>query len=112
MVAISEQNTQNIICPECGRPLPNYTIFNVRTDRYGRRLRNYFGQCSECNCRFEVVQFRQDGCWHIHKFRYYAFFVKAGKTIPQRHWTIENELPAAPPLVIGPGGDYVRMYRG
>jgi hypothetical protein len=53
--------------------------------------------------RYAVVEFLRDGEWHIHKYRFYE--VPATKK-PPGDWIVLNELPEAPPLVVGPGGDF------
>lgn len=61
------------------------------------------GGCLNCLRRYVVVEFLQDGKWLIHKYRYSE--VLAAKK-PPGDWIILNELPEAPPVVVGPGGEY------
>ena len=93
----------DVVCPECGRPIPLSTIMWCGTDRYNRTTRRYLGGCLSCLRRYAVIEFLQDGKWLIHKYRYYE--VPATKK-PPGDWIILNELPEAPPVVIGPGGEY------
>jgi len=107
MVAINkEQETgkgTDVACPECGRPIPLSTIMWNGTDRYNRTTRSWLGGCLDCLRRYVVVEFLQDGKWLIHKYRYYE--VPATKK-PPGDWIILNDLPEAPPIVVGPGGEY------
>jgi len=107
MVAYTEKEIKvtGVVCPRCIEQLSGYSIITEGPDRYGRYIREYFGWCIHCDTGFEVVQFKKDGRWPIHKYRYYA--AKAGcKKIPPSEWTILNELPEPPAVVTGPGGDY------
>ena len=111
MVAINQKTKTDtdLVCPECFKALEHRpTVINNKPDRYGRTIRNYYGWCHECDTGFEVVQFKRDARWCIHKFRYYAanVDVEAGAAVPDKDWQVLNDLPAPSIVVLGPGGDY------
>lgn len=103
---LQTETAQGIICPECFKELKEYSVISNKVDRYGRELRTYYGWCISCELGSEVVQFRQNNKWHIHKHRYYAVTIETDKPLPSREWQIVNELPEPAPVVIGPGGNY------
>lgn len=107
MVAISKEQEAgkktDVVCPECGRPIPLSTILWCGTDRYNKTTRRWLGGCLGCLRRYVVIEFLQDGKWLIHKYRYYE--VSAAKK-PPGDWIILNELPEAPLVVVGPGSEY------
>jgi hypothetical protein len=106
MVAVNKEQevlTKDVACPECGRPIPLSTILLSGTNRYNRTTRSCLGGCLDCLRRYEVVEFLQNGKWLVHKYRYDE--VLAAKK-PPGDWIILNDLPEAPPVVLGPGGEY------
>ena len=96
----------DVVCPQCHKPLGNYTAMLTRTDRYGREIREYFGWCLDCDQGSEVVQFKEYGRWHIHKHRYFADIGDGTGATPSSNWQMVNELPDPPAVMLGPGGDY------
>lgn len=109
MVAINREQgamIKDVVCPQCGKPISLPTILWCGEDRYGRITRSYLGGCLGCLRGFVVVQFLRDEKWFIHKYRYYA--VPATKKVPlaEGNWIILNELPEAPPIIVGPGSGY------
>ncbi|MBW1811656.1 MAG: hypothetical protein JRJ87_25940 [Deltaproteobacteria bacterium] len=97
-----------VVCPNCYGPPPGVSISREQTDRYGHRLRTYMGWCLNCHLGFEVRQFQKGSNWLIHKYRYYAA-VATDIYVPD-WWQTVNELPNAPLVVTGPGGDYDQAY--
>ena len=100
-----EGQVAGMTCPKCSGEVPGASLSQLKGDGYGRLTRTCFGWCLACSIGFEVVQFRCEGNWHVHKYRYYAAFV-ANRPAPERGWTIVNELPDPAPIVLGPGGDF------
>ena len=99
------------VCPECYRSVPGAAVLPARQDRYGRRLRSYFGSCLNCKSEFEVIQFKiaGRGRWSIHMFRFYV--AKDAKNLAGP-WRTLKELPdPAAPVLTGPGGDFDREIR-
>jgi len=100
----------NLLCPVCFKKLPGCTVFNARTDEYGRVLRNYMGWCIHCHIGCEVVQFQKDEVWVLHIYRPFAAALPESKAIPSPEWTLIKALPATAPVVTGPGGEYNLPY--
>jgi len=96
---------QDVVCPNCFKIPESVTIMGPRPDRYGRRLRTYYGWCIECHRGFEVVQFEQCGKWLIHKYRFFQAAGPEGYNVPD-WWNTVQELQAPPAVQTGPGGDY------
>jgi len=95
---------RDVVCPKCFKDISESAVVLSGQKRYGRELRTYFGWCLDCQLGFEVIQFLQDEKWFIHKYRYYA--ASLDRPIPSKQWQLINDLPDAPVVVIGPGGDY------
>lgn len=97
------QVTVDCVCPKCFRPLPGPRMFN-EPDRYGRQIRKYLGFCPACNLGCEVIQFRREERWVIHRYQLYpyagAIWQGTGK------WVTLNEMPEPAPIVVGPGGEF------
>jgi len=100
-----KEKITGVICPQCYHHLPWPSIVDNETDRYGRKIRTYFGWCFKCSQGYEVIQFQKNDRWHVHKYQPYKI---AGENVmkPSGNWTVVNELPEPPFIVTGPGGDY------
>jgi len=105
-----QQTDKDVVCPKCFKPLQGQSVLHAIPDRYGRKLRKYFGWCLECNRGFEVVQFDKDNRWHIHKYQNYEVIGQKIHCTPAGNWTTVNELPEPAPVVVGPGGDYDKSF--
>ena len=99
-----QEVVRDVVCPKCFKDISEPAVVLSRPERYGTKLRTYFGWCLDCQLGFEVIQFLQDKKWFIHKYRYYA--AALDKPIPSKQWQLVKNLPDAPVVVIGPGGDY------
>jgi len=118
MVALAKEPVElqgtikDVVCPVCAKPLPYPRICSHKKDRYGREIRTYFGWCFFCansNCDdagCEVIQFKRDNKWFIHKYQQYAIDRQHDTCRPAGKWITLNELPEPAPVVTGPGGDY------
>lgn len=95
----------DVVCPNCFKVPGSVTVMGPRPDRYGRMLRSYFGWCIECHRGFEVVQFASEGKWLIHKYRFFQAVAPEGFNVPD-WWNTVQELPLAPMVQTGPGGEY------
>jgi hypothetical protein len=102
---IKSNTVPDVVCPICFKPLTCPAIVNDNTDRYGRRLRTYFGWCFECGVGNNVIQFYRYGRWIIHKYKH-AHEKGPGRYKFDDYWTQLNEMPEPPLLLTGPGGDY------
>lgn len=84
----------HVICPDCGRPLPEPVVMPETAGERGLVLRTYFGWCFGCDHGVEVIQYKAFKCWVVAKWRGYAID-EAGQMTPWPEWTIE----AMPSLV-------------
>jgi len=105
----TKKAADQIVCPNCFRPAAEHHVGRPISDRYGRVLRSSLVWCAECGCDFEVVQFESEGKWPIHKFRCYTSVGKGAAYQPSGKWHYIEDLPEAPVLLFGPGGDYDRQ---
>lgn len=109
MVALNNSQTKTVpdtVCPKCFKLLPGPTVLNESPDRYGRITRIYLGWCFDCKIGCEVIQFKRDDRWVIHKYQYYCQTSTFYAALPTHQWTTLNELPEPPVILQGPGGDY------
>lgn len=97
------------ICPVCYKPLANAQII-PQPDRY-RELRRYLGFCGTCHVGSEVIQFKRDGRWVIHKYQVYSYIGQLTHCQASGKWVTLNELPEPAPVVTGPGGEYDQQIR-
>ena len=97
--------TLDAICPLCFRPV-DHKMIPVKADRYGREIRSYMGFCRSCQVGCEVVQFRRDDRWVIHRYQLYKYVGQNIHCVGTGQWTTLNELPDPAPIVVGPGGDF------
>lgn len=125
--------TTGYICPKCFRELMAPSLSGEK-DRYGRITRSYFGWCLDCNCGFEVIQFKNpnktldlnkeslgngaflaaflsndpvksiQSGWLINKYRLFKRLEGAEKPQPVTAWLTMNPLPEPAPVVTGQGG--------
>jgi len=102
---VEPQVTIDAVCPKCFRPLPGPRMFD-EPDRCGRELRKYLGFCPACNLGCEVIQFKRDGRWVIHRYQYYPVVDTAMHCVGLGKWVMLNEMPEPAPIVLGPGGEY------
>ena len=100
-----QQTDKDVVCPKCFKPLQGKSVLQTIPDRYGRKLRKYFGWCIENQAGFEVIQFLKDNHWHIHKYQLYRA-ISPNIYRPEKKWIVLNELPEPAPVVVGPGGDF------
>lgn len=96
----------DIVCPQCFSQLSNATIIEPTIDRYNRTTRQYFAWCLKCERGYEVIQFLINDHWHIHKYRLYKVIGQTINCEPIGNWITVEDLPEAPLMVIGSGGDY------
>jgi hypothetical protein len=110
-----------VVCPEDFTPI-KATVLPSQTNRYQTEFRTYLGYCQKCNCGWEVIQFKREGRWVIHKYQKYLIkqvgsdgcsFVSPMKELPpirqcgpSGKWIQLNELPEPAPVIMGPGGEY------
>lgn len=96
------------VCSQCYKPLKAPVVTDAGTNRYGIRLRSYNGFCFHCRRGCIVVQFHQDDKWLIHSFMPLRY--ESGKFAGiGPDCIIVNPLPEPPPVLTGPGGDYVKV---
>jgi len=93
------------VCPICIKPLNVANFIYQGEDEYGRTVRAYYGACNCRNDIFEVVQFRVGDRWLINKYRTFEKD-EDGKNRPAEDWQTVTELPNAPLLLLGPGGEF------
>ena len=109
----TEQMVKDAVCPVCFKPLVNPMVNEYPNGAKCKRpLRTYFAWCFNCNKGFEVIQFERERRWVIHKYQEYTVDDKEGKCRHIDDWTVLNEMPEAPLVMTGPGGDYVKEICG
>lgn len=96
----------DVVCPHCFRPLQYPAITGQGKDCYERVIRDYYGWCFKCERGFEVIQFKQNGRWLIHKYRDGIVLNEGDSIVLNQAWTTLNNLPDPAPVVTGPGGQY------
>lgn len=95
----------SIVCPKCLVHLKKEEclVQDEKEDGYNRTIRTYYGWHLKCNTGCQVIQFKQDGIWLIHKFRLYTL---TDEKVRYGDWIIGNPLPNPPLVMTGPGGDF------
>ena len=93
------------VCPICFKPTA-YPRVEAVADRYVREIRQCLGFCTVCNLGSEVIQFKRDGRWVIHKYQVYAYIGQVTHCQATDRWVTLNELPEPAEIVLGPGGEY------
>jgi hypothetical protein len=94
---------KDMICPLCGVQVETAWLRELAQDG-GHAVREYIGDCGACGHGFDVIQFRRDGRWAVHKFRP----AEPGQRAFDREWHVVTPLPGSPLVMLGPGGDYVK----
>ena len=90
-------------CPRCERLLSAPNIV-PRPDRYNRELRECIGWCEDCDAGYRVVQFKYGNKWITHEYRFYGY--ENDKPKHYEGWHRVVDLPDAPLVLTGPGGDF------
>lgn len=102
----TQATVKDVVCPDCFQCCSWPSVTRPTTDKYGRTTRTYYGWCEGCGWGFEVIQFEKSGRWIIHRYRYYDRADPSGTKGPARQWQVLAELPEAPVVMTGPGGDF------
>ncbi|MBW8017086.1 MAG: hypothetical protein FVQ82_12950 [Planctomycetes bacterium] len=117
MVALNEVKDTDgkvagAICPGCDEHYMYPAVVEKEPDRYGRQLREVYGWCLKCNVGYEAVQFKNEGKWltcRCRKYTYTETETEGSKPVPVGGWVQGYSLPDPAPVVVGPGGDFVKQ---
>jgi len=115
MVAMNGPNDRGrkidgAICPGCDEHYMYPSVSNKGPDKYGRELREVSGWCLKCDIGYIVRQFLSEGKWLTYEYRKYIYNQNGGpKTAPVGPWMQGYSLPEPAPVIVGPGGDFVKQ---
>lgn len=106
MVTIN--TVKDVVCPECFESVKCAAQFFDKpcVDRYGRETRRYFAWCDKCKLGSEVIQFKRDERWVIHKYQRYEPTGSFENCRATGNWQTFNDLPEVPLVMTGPGGEF------
>lgn len=99
------EGVPDCVCPLCFKPMANASMMAL-PDRYGRKIRKYFGFCPACRLGSRSIQFERDGRWIIHQYQIYDYVSEFSHSPPKGKSVTLNDLPEPAPIVTGPGGEY------